>query len=196
MDGDDIPQSLVLNYVYELPFGQGKKFGGGVNKAEDAIVGGWQVTGITTAQSGFPMSIGPNGDNASVYGGNQHADLTGAGFKTGSCGKGTSTNPIIAVGTKYCFFNPAAFTSPANYTFGNAPRYFSNLRAPKYVDEDLANPKVVQNWRRSFACRSVPRCSTRSTTPISIRPMPAPGIPPWARPQAPREPDKCRAWLR
>ncbi len=142
VDADDIPQCLVLNYVYELPFCQGKKFGGGVNKAEDAIVGGWQVTGITTAQSGFPMSIGPNGDNASVYGGNQHADLTGAGFKTGSCGKGTSTNPIIAVGSKYCFFNPAAFTSPANYTFGNAPRYFSNLRAPKYVDEDLG----IQKW--------------------------------------------------
>ena len=32
MDGDDIPQSLVLNYVYELPVGRGKKFGGGMNR--------------------------------------------------------------------------------------------------------------------------------------------------------------------
>jgi hypothetical protein len=46
------------------------------------------------------------------------------------------------VGTKYCFFNPAAFKAPADYTFGTAPRYFSNLRAPGYVDEDLA----IQKW--------------------------------------------------
>jgi hypothetical protein len=41
------------------------------------------------------------------------------------------------VGTKYCFFNPAAFTPPPAYTFGTGPRYYSNLRSPGYVDEDL-----------------------------------------------------------
>jgi len=50
-----------LNYVYELPFGRGKTIGSGMNRAEDAIVGGWQFSGITTVQSGFPMSIGPTG---------------------------------------------------------------------------------------------------------------------------------------
>ena len=64
VDGDDIPQSLVLNYVYDLPVGRGKKFGGGMNRVEDAVAGGWQVSGITTAQSGFPMSIGPGGNSA------------------------------------------------------------------------------------------------------------------------------------
>ena len=82
VDGDDIPHSLVLNYVYDLPVGRGKKFGSGMNAVEDAVVGGWEVTGITTAQSGFPMSIGASGNSASVYGGNQHADLTGVGLKT------------------------------------------------------------------------------------------------------------------
>jgi hypothetical protein len=77
VDGGDIPHSLVLNYVYDLPIGRGKKFGSGMNAVEDAVAGGWQVTGITTAQSGFPMSISPSGNAASVYGGNQHADLTG-----------------------------------------------------------------------------------------------------------------------
>jgi hypothetical protein len=136
VDGEDIPHSLVLNYVYELPVGQGKKFGGGMNWAADAVAGGWQVTGITTVQSGFPMSIGANGDSATVYGGNQHADLTGKPFRSGTCNTG------IPVGSKYCFFNPAAFSSPANYTFGTAPRYLSNLRAPGYVDEDLG----IQKW--------------------------------------------------
>ena len=141
VDGGDIPHSLVLNYVYDLPVGRGKRFGGGMNAVEDAVAGGWEVTGITTAQSGFPMSIGPSGNAASVYGGNQHADLTGQPFKSGHCG-GTNGVPVIPVGTKYCFFNPAAFKAPADYTFGTAPRYFSNLRAPGYVDEDLA----IQKW--------------------------------------------------
>jgi hypothetical protein len=154
VDGTDIPESLVLNYVYELPIGRGKQFGSGMNRAADVVVGGWQVTGITSVQSGFPLSIGPNGNGASVYGGNQHADLTGAAFKTGTCGKGTPTNPSIPVGSKYCFFNPAAFKAPASYTFGAAPRYFSNLRAPGYVNQDLTLAKwfnLGDKFRLQFA---------------------------------------------
>jgi hypothetical protein len=140
VDGNDIPHSLVLNYVYDLPVGRGKRFGTGMNRAEDAIVGGWEVSGITTAESGFPMSIGAGGNSASVFGGGQHADLTGQPLKSGHCG-GTNGVPDIPVGSKYCFFNPTAFAAPADFTFGNAPRYFSNLRAPKYVDEDLTFAK-------------------------------------------------------
>ena len=154
VDGEDIPHSLVLNYVYQLPIGQGKRFGGGMNKAADAIVGGWQVNGITTVQSGFPMSIGPNGNSSTVFGGSQHANLTGQPFRTGTCGKGTTANPFIPVGTKYCFFNSAAFTPPPAYTFGTGPRYYSNLRAPGYVDEDLTLAKwfnLGEKLRLQFA---------------------------------------------
>ena len=140
VDGADIPQSLVLNYVYDLPFGRGKQFGGGMNVVENAAAGGWEVSGITTAQSGFPMSIGAGGNAASVFGGNQHADLTGQPLKSGHCG-GTLGVPDIPVGSKYCFFNPAAFAAPKDFTFGDAPRYFSNLRAPGYVDQDLTLAK-------------------------------------------------------
>ena len=153
VDGSDIPQSLVLNYVYDLPFGRGKKFGGNMNRVEDAVVGGWQVSGITTAQSGFPMSIGAGGNAASVFGGNQHANVTGQPFKSGHCG-GTSGVPEIPVGSKYCFFNPAAFAAPAAFTFGNAPRYFSNLRAPGYVNQDLTLGKwfnLTEKLRFQFA---------------------------------------------
>jgi hypothetical protein len=141
VDGDDIPHSLVLNYLYDLPVGRGKKFGGSMNKALDAVAGGWEITGITTAQSGFPMAINPNGNASTVYGGNQHADLSGAPFHSGNCG-GTNGIPAIPVGQKYCFFNPAAFRAPDPYTFGTAPRYFSNLRAPGYVNQDLG----IQKW--------------------------------------------------
>jgi hypothetical protein len=154
VDGTDIPQSLALNYVYELPVGKGKKFGSNMNGVEDAIVGGWQVSGITHVQAGFPLSINANNNSASLWGGNQHANLTGASFKTGTCGAGTS-NPI-SVGTKYCFFNPAAFSQAPAYTFGSAPRYFSNLRAHGYVDEDLGIQKwfnITEKFRMQFTAQ-------------------------------------------
>ena len=115
VDGENIAHSLVMNYIYELPVGRGKKVGNDMNKAVDAVVGGWQIAGITTVQSGFPMSIGPGTNSESVFGGNQHAQLTGQPLHTGNCG-GTNGVPVIPVGTAYCFFNPAAFTSPAEGT--------------------------------------------------------------------------------
>ena len=153
VDGDDIPESLVMNYVYELPVGRGKKFGGSTNAITNAVVGGWEVSGITTVQSGFPMAIGSGTSSQTVFGGNQHAQLTGKPFKSGTCG-GTNGVPAIPVGTKYCFFNPAAFAQPSPFTFGNAPRYFSNLRAPGYVDQDLTMAKwinITEKFRFQFA---------------------------------------------
>lgn len=155
VDADDIPHSLVLNYVYELPFGRGKKFGGGMNRVADVIAGGWQVAGITTAQSGFPMSIAPpSGSSATLYGGDQHVNLTGAPLKSGTCGTGTSSNPSIPVGTAYCFFNPAAFAQAPAYTFGNGPRFYSNLRAPGYFNQDLGLSKwfnLGERFRLQFS---------------------------------------------
>jgi hypothetical protein len=138
VDGTDVPQSLVLNYIYELPVGRGKKIGSGMNAISNAVVGGWQVSGITHVQAGFPLSIANGGANpASLWGGNQHATLvSGVSEKSGTCNNGQ------AVGSGTCRFNPAAFVQTPAYQFGDAPRYFSNFRAPGYVDEDLG----IQKW--------------------------------------------------
>ena len=53
----NVDKRFVASYVYQLPFGRGKKFGGGVNRLENLAVGGWQATGITTFQTGFPYTI-------------------------------------------------------------------------------------------------------------------------------------------
>ncbi len=154
VDSTDVPQSLVLNYVYELPVGRGKTFGGSMSSIADQIVGGWQVSGVTHVQAGFPMSIGNAGGNAaSLWGGNQHANVVSTAFKSGTCGSGNNTIPV---GTKYCWFNPAAFAQAPAYTFGNAPRYFSNLRAPGYVDEDLGIQKwfhIAEKFRLQFTAQ-------------------------------------------
>src|SRR5258708_20442155 len=53
----DVNHRFVTSFVYQLPFGRGKKFGGNMNKAVDFALGGWQVTDITTFQKGFPFSV-------------------------------------------------------------------------------------------------------------------------------------------
>jgi TPR repeat protein len=50
VDSTDITHSFVVSYVYELPVGKGRKFGGGMNGVVNAIVGDWQPR---AARSGF-----------------------------------------------------------------------------------------------------------------------------------------------
>ena len=51
------PVINVTSLVYELPFGRGRRFGNHLNPALDAVLGGWQVSGVNTAQAGTPFNI-------------------------------------------------------------------------------------------------------------------------------------------
>ena len=53
----DVNHRFVASFVYQLPFGRGKKYGNSMNKAADIVAGGWQVTAITTFQAGFPFDV-------------------------------------------------------------------------------------------------------------------------------------------
>jgi hypothetical protein len=128
LDGDDIPKSLVLSYVYELPVGKGKHYGAGWNGFEKAALGGWQVTGITTFKDGFPLEIGDSTNTTGSLGGGLRPNLIG--------------NPHVSNPTINKWFNTAAFAQPASYTFGNVPRTMPNLRAPGLNNWDLG----IQKW--------------------------------------------------
>ncbi len=56
----DFPHRLSVSGIYELPFGKGKPVLNGANSVVEKIVGGWQVSGIYSYQSGGPIG-GPNG---------------------------------------------------------------------------------------------------------------------------------------
>jgi hypothetical protein len=45
------------NFVYELPFGRGKKFGNSMNKVLNAFVGGWEISGLYRQTSGLPFNV-------------------------------------------------------------------------------------------------------------------------------------------
>ncbi len=54
----DVPHRLSLSAIYELPFGKGKPFLSEAGPVLEAIVGGWQLQGVFTYQSGFPIGFG------------------------------------------------------------------------------------------------------------------------------------------
>jgi hypothetical protein len=47
----------TTSFVYELPFGKGRRFGGDIPGALDAVLGGWQASSIITLTSGQPLNI-------------------------------------------------------------------------------------------------------------------------------------------
>src|SRR4029077_10660364 len=49
-------QVFVVNAIYELPIGKGKKFMSGANRAADLVIGGWQITNTLTYGTGLPFT--------------------------------------------------------------------------------------------------------------------------------------------
>jgi hypothetical protein len=57
----DLRHQINANWVYDLPFGRGKRFGHDWNRFTDTLLGGWQLSGIYRWTSGFPFSIDAGG---------------------------------------------------------------------------------------------------------------------------------------
>ena len=141
MSSWDTPQTLVLSYVYELPFGPGKPLlshAGAVGK----ILGGWQVNGNTTFQSGFPVQV--NGGNASgSFAGTQRPDWNGQ--------NATLDGPVT--GRLLRYFDTSRFSFNPPFTYGNAPRMMPNLRCPGVNNFDISvfkNTQVTEKVRVQF----------------------------------------------
>ena len=60
LGGEDRPLHLSIAPIWELPVGRGKKFGSGMPKIANAVVGGWELTGQYTIQSGVPVVFSNN----------------------------------------------------------------------------------------------------------------------------------------
>jgi hypothetical protein len=127
IDGTNQPNSLVVNYIYSLPVGRKGKYLSNINRAEDAVIGGWQVSGVTSIKSGLPLNVS-GGGNTNEWGGNQRPDQI--------------ANPVLSHKTIQEWFNTKAFAAPAPYSLGNTARYLSYLHSPAYDDWDLSLEKT------------------------------------------------------
>jgi hypothetical protein len=57
----DIRHNFTTGFVYELPFGRGKAWGGNMNSAVDKIVANWHLNGLLTLHTGVPYTLRYNG---------------------------------------------------------------------------------------------------------------------------------------
>src|SRR5215472_13299379 len=57
----DTTHQINSNWVYDLPFGRGKRFGHDWNRATNVFLGGWEIAGIYRWTSGFPFSVDAGG---------------------------------------------------------------------------------------------------------------------------------------
>jgi hypothetical protein len=132
----DVTNRTIISYVLPLPFGKGQKFANSYSGIGSSLVSGWAINGITTFQSGFPlfMSTGNNNLETSFGASTERPNIAPG------CNKfvGGSSNARVAAGA---WFNTSCFTTPANYTFGNAPRVDPNLRTDGQKNFDFAFQK-------------------------------------------------------
>src|SRR5579863_1689154 len=138
----DVPNGAVVSFMYELPVGKGKRFGADFNKFTNAVLGGWQLSTINTFKQGSPIAIQANVNGASLFGGSQHANIVGNPSKPGTVTGNATCMAPAKIRTVEAWFNSCAFVAAPAGEFGNAPRYFSNLRAPGYAFTDLA----IEKW--------------------------------------------------
>ena len=122
----DVRHNLAISYVYGLPLFKGSGLA-------HTVLGGWQVSGITIAQSGQPFSVNNGTDFADAAG---VANGVGTGSRPDLVG-----NPHASIQSNIptvrgpLLYNPAAFAIPTGLTFGNVGR--NTLTSPSRVNFDF-----------------------------------------------------------
>ena len=125
----DVPHRFVLSGIYELPF-----FRNSGSLLMRGLLGGWQVSGVATFQSGSPLNVTIQGDRANVGRTPQRPDVLR------DVEMNCEPNPS-GLGLINCI-DPTAFAQPAQFTFGNAPR--NMLQGPGFSRTDLALYEELQ----------------------------------------------------
>jgi hypothetical protein len=156
LSNQDVPQTLVLSYIYELPVGKGKKFlpQGGVL---DKIVGGWEFSGIHRYQSGQPVTF-CCASGIPYFAGAIRYDQVLPSVYSSQYTSG-NFNPVTDP-----MFNRAAFADPnaparinggGAYAFGTMTRTEGWQRMPMFMSEDFNLLKHVNITERVNALLQV-----------------------------------------
>ena len=127
----DIPQRVAGTATYPLSFGKGKRFGSSMPGWADEVAGGWTVTAIIDAYSGFPLGMGVSG--TSSFAGTRPV-YTGSAPLT----SGPTHQRLGGAGQTQGYLNAAGFTLPQAFQLGNVPRSAARLRGPLSFDDNVS----------------------------------------------------------
>ena len=107
----DVRHRFTASYIYDLPFGQGKRYLGNMRGFGNKLVGGWGINGITTFMSGNYFSVTVSGDRANV-----------GGFPFQRANRSCDGNLPLGDRTIDRYFNTTCFSQTPAGTFGNGGR--------------------------------------------------------------------------
>jgi len=134
----DQPYNSTTSFVWSLPFGKGKRWGGSMSTAMDLLAGGWQLAGINTITPGEMVTFTYTPAAAFQVSGITN-DFSGAN----NYRPNITCDPYAAAGQQSItnWFNNACVSIPTDPSqpFGNAPR--NDVRGPNFWQFDLAASK-------------------------------------------------------
>jgi hypothetical protein len=136
----DVPHKLVFSPIFELPFGEGKRWASdGIGAA---ILGDWTMSSIISFESGFPIALYANSNNLSnAFMQMQRVNATGVDPET----SGSREDRFFFNGADPgLWLNPAAFTNPGLYQLGTEPRTRGDIRTPHRNNWDFVASKDIR----------------------------------------------------
>ena len=122
LSNGDIPHVFATGFVYELPFGRGRRFA--LQGWRNQLAGGWRLAGVVRLQSGMPLAI-TQITNFNSF----------AGYGTQRPNRIGDPNLPAVQRSLAEWFNVAAFSTASQFTIGNSSR--NPVRGPGYQDADL-----------------------------------------------------------
>jgi hypothetical protein len=153
----DRTHTFVQSYVYDLPFGPGKKW---LNSGVAGnIFGNWRVNGILTVMSGLPMTLTPSTNNLNAPGNTQTVNQVGP------------VNILHGIGANNPWFSASSFATPTlNGEIGNTGRNF--MSGPAFFNLDASLFKIISFRERyqlevrgeAFSITNTPQFSNPGTT--------------------------------
>jgi hypothetical protein len=113
-NGIDYSHIFTQSYVYELPFGPGKRWA--KSRFVGAVLGGWQLNGLLFTQTGGPLDLGASSTGLASAGHSTEPNLVGSG----------PVNILGGAGPGQLWFDTSRFKQPPSRTIGNAGRNVIN----------------------------------------------------------------------
>lgn len=140
----DIRHALSISSTYELPYGPGKTYGGGITGVRKALLGGWDMGGILSVSTGFPATVNISNPRP----------LTNLGLQSNVAQpdlvSGGNINPTKP-GNPDQYFDPSQFAFPDPGYLGNLGRNTVTMPGIQNLDLTLKkNTSITERTKLQF----------------------------------------------